>query len=95
MAGVASCTHICPGGSYPLQREGVPAGRGVHRSYRVAKEGKRRNWANGRRLPVDRQEVVPTGFKGQKLLPGGLAHGGRRYMMGRLRYRKRCREGGV
>ncbi len=28
MAGVAGCRHICPGGPYRSQREGVPAGGG-------------------------------------------------------------------
>ncbi|CAF0689797.1 hypothetical protein [Candidatus Methylacidithermus pantelleriae] len=52
----------------------IPTGRcagrwGGRQSYRVAKEGKRRNWANRSRLPVETQKLCRTSVKGQKLVP--------------------------
>ncbi|CAF0698567.1 hypothetical protein MPNT_280028 [Candidatus Methylacidithermus pantelleriae] len=75
--------HVCPGGPYPIATGRSVGELGARQSYRAAKKVKRRDWAHGRRLPVEKQDVIRASLKRQKfVLHGGLPGGGRRSMMG-------------
>ncbi|CAF0689877.1 hypothetical protein MPNT_10412 [Candidatus Methylacidithermus pantelleriae] len=69
---------------------------GVRPSSRVGKKVKRRNWANGSRLPVGAQKLFRASVKRAEACPaGGLTGGDEAFDQGGSGYGKRCRKAGV